>query len=63
MRKQDKKRDPKGPKAFPRSQIKGVVEARKCKYCGHHENGVVTEAGDYLPLRPGMKIMVFLEED
>ena len=63
MRKQDKKLDPKGSKAVPRSRIKGVVEARKCKYCGHHEMGVVTEAGDYLPLRPGMKIIVFQEED
>jgi hypothetical protein len=30
-------------------------------HCGHHEIGVITEAGDYLPLNPGMKIMVFQE--
>lgn len=35
--------------------IKGVVAARKCRYCQHHEIGIKTKAG-YLQLKPGMKI-------
>jgi hypothetical protein len=34
----------------------GEVVARKCKYCGHHEIGMVSETGDYKPLKPGMKV-------
>jgi hypothetical protein len=40
--------------------IKGVVVARKCKYCQHHEIGIKTKKG-YLPLRPGMKLEVIKE--
>jgi hypothetical protein len=40
--------------------IKGVVTARKCKYCEHHEIGIKTKKG-YLPLKPGMKIEVIEE--
>lgn len=38
--------------------IKGVVTARKCGSCGHHEIGIITEKGDYLPLKPGTRIML-----
>jgi len=31
----------------------GTVVARKCKHCGHHEIGIETEAGEFVPLRPG----------
>ena len=40
--------------------VEGVVVARKCKYCQHHEIGVKTKKG-YLPLKPGMKIEVMEE--
>jgi hypothetical protein len=43
-----------------RFPIKGVVVARKCKYCQHHEIGIKTKKG-YLPLKPGMKIEVIEE--
>jgi hypothetical protein len=36
--------------------IKGIVESRKCERCGHHEIGIITEKGQYLPLKPGMKV-------
>jgi hypothetical protein len=45
-------------KAVRRSPIKGVVISRKCSSCGHHEVGIITEAGKFLALRPGMKIAI-----
>jgi hypothetical protein len=39
-------------------RIRGTVTARKCKNCGHHEIGLITESGRYLPLNPGMKVEV-----
>lgn len=41
--------------------VKGVVTARKCESCGHHEIGIIKEKGDYLPLKLGMKIEVIGE--
>ena len=38
--------------------IKGVVTPRKCNCCGHHEIGLITDDGKYIPLKPGMKIVV-----
>ena len=38
--------------------IKGIVTARKCNCCGHHEIGVTTRAGEYISLKPGMKIQI-----
>ncbi len=38
--------------------IKGVVTARQCEFCGHHEMGILTGKGQYLPLRSGMKVKV-----
>lgn len=37
---------------------RGVVIARKCDHCGHHEIGIETSAGDYVPLKPGMKVQI-----
>ena len=39
-------------------RIRGTVTARKCQHCGHHEIGLITESGRYLPLNPGMKVEV-----
>lgn len=36
--------------------IHGRVVARKCKTCGHREIGIETENGEYIQLKPGMKI-------
>jgi len=36
----------------------GVIKARECPLCGHHEVGVVTVNGDFYPLRPGTCIQV-----
>ena len=41
--------------------IRGVVTVRKCASCAHHEIGIVTEDGLYLPLKPGMKVEVIQE--
>ena len=49
-------------KPDPKSMIQGVVRARKCRHCGHHEIGIVTKSGEYLPLKTGMKIMVFPDD-
>ena len=40
----------------PDRLVRGVVIARKCPHCNHHEIGVTTEAGEFVALRPGMKI-------
>jgi hypothetical protein len=45
-----------------RSPIKGVVISRKCSSCEHHEIGIITEAGKFLALKPGMKIAVLQGE-
>ena len=51
----------KASKTRPRSPVQGAVKARTCKHCGHHEIGIVTKSGKYLPLEPGMKIMILQE--
>ncbi len=38
--------------------ITGIVTARKCKCCGHHEIGVTIHTGEYVPLKPGMKVEI-----
>jgi hypothetical protein len=38
--------------------IRGVITARKCAACGHHEMGIITKEGDYFPLKPGMRVEV-----
>ena len=42
--------------------IEGVVTARTCDCCGHHEIGMVTQNGEYVPLKPGMKITIVVEK-
>ncbi len=67
MRKQERKTQkklnlPKRDKATKKEALaKGVVTARKCKNCGHHEIGIITEDGHYLGLKPGMKVEVIGE--
>ena len=48
-------------KSISVSLIKGIVKAQKCKTCGHHEIGIVTDEGLYIPLKPGMKVKIVKE--
>ena len=41
-----------------KENIEGVVTARKCDCCGHHEIGITTQTGEYVPLRPGMRLLL-----
>ena len=45
----------------PKSHKVGTVVARKCEHCGHHELGIENEAGQYYPLREGMKVEIIEE--
>ena len=38
--------------------IIGIVTARKCKHCGHHDIGITTDEGRFLSLKPGMKVQI-----
>jgi hypothetical protein len=38
--------------------MEGIVTARTCNSCGHHEIGIVTKDGKFIPLRPGMRIAI-----
>jgi hypothetical protein len=40
----------------------GTVAARKCAYCGHHEIGIETDEGEFVPVRPGTNVKVIGEE-
>jgi len=42
------------PDDFP----SGTVVSRKCECCGHHEIGIKTEAGKFVPLKPGNQVRV-----
>jgi len=39
-------------------KISGTVTAKECESCGHHEIGITTDAGEYIPLKPGMKVEI-----
>jgi hypothetical protein len=41
--------------------IEGIVTARACDCCGHHEIGMMTQNGVYVQLKPGMKIRIVVE--
>ncbi len=41
--------------------IEGVVTARECKSCGHHEIGITTDKGRFFSLKPGMKVKIVPE--
>ncbi|MBW2616904.1 MAG: hypothetical protein JRD02_12120, partial [Deltaproteobacteria bacterium] len=38
--------------------LTGIVTAKKCPSCGHHEVGVTTQDGAFHPLSPGTRIQV-----
>ena len=41
-----------------KESTEGIVTTRTCDCCGHHEIGMMTQDGEYVRLRPGMKIMI-----
>jgi dihydrodipicolinate reductase len=42
--------------------IEGIVTVRACECCGHHEIGMMTQNGEYIRLKPGMKITIVVEK-
>ena len=46
-------------KGFPFS---GIVTARNCPTCGHHEIGLLSENGVFHPLRPGTRAVMMMDE-
>jgi hypothetical protein len=38
--------------------INGTVTARKCTSCGHREIGITTKTGEYITLKPGMRVEI-----
>jgi dihydrodipicolinate reductase len=45
-----------------KESTEGIVTARTCDCCGHHEIGMVTQNGEYIRLKPGMKIRIAFEK-
>ncbi|QTA87398.1 hypothetical protein [Desulfonema magnum] len=43
--------------------VKGVITARKCECCGHHEIGIITDTEEYIPLKPGMTVQIVGNND
>lgn len=43
--------------------IQGVVTARKCGCCGHHEIGLTTDKGEFIPLKPGTPVRILLDNE
>jgi len=50
-----------GAKPKP-EEIMGTVTTQLCKCCGHHEVGITTQAGEFIPLRPGMRVTIHKEK-
>ena len=41
-----------------KESMEGIVTARICDCCGHHEIGLMTQDGKYVRLKTGMKITI-----
>jgi hypothetical protein len=61
MKQQQKVNKRRKAKSILASSISGIVKAQKCKTCGHHEIGIVTDEGNYISLKPGMKVRIVNE--
>jgi hypothetical protein len=44
-----------------KKSIQGIVTAKKCDCCGHHEMGITSETGKYIPFKPGMLVKIIEE--
>jgi hypothetical protein len=45
-----------------KESMEGIVTARTCDCCGHHEIGMTTQDGEFVRLKPGMKITIIEEK-
>jgi hypothetical protein len=43
--------------------LQGIVTARLCPTCGHHEVGITADDGSFHPLRPGSRVIVLEDLD
>ena len=43
--------------------IIGIVTAKKCDCCGHHEMGFISPAGTYIAFKPGMTVKIIKQND
>ena len=50
-------------KGHHKQSIQGIVTAKKCECCGHHEMGITSRTGEYIPFKPGMKVKIIGEKD
>jgi len=41
-----------------KESMEGIVTARTCDCCGHHEIGIMTQDEKYVQIKPGMKITI-----
>ena len=44
-----------------KKSIQGIVTARKCDCCGHHEMGITSQTGTYIAFKPGMLVKIIGE--
>jgi hypothetical protein len=44
-----------------KKSIQGIVTARKCDCCGHHEMGITSQTGKYIAFKPGMLVKIIGE--
>ena len=42
-------------------QFSGIVTARNCPTCGHHEIGLTSDQGVFRPLKPGTRVLIMDE--
>jgi len=50
------------PKKTSRA-VKGTIEAKHCKCCGHYEIGIKTDKGEFITLKLGTIIYCVLKDD
>jgi hypothetical protein len=43
-------------------EIIGIVTAKTCECCGHHEIGITTKAGKFVKLELGVTVTIHLED-
>ncbi len=43
--------------------VEGIVTARLCECCSHHEIGIVSATGEYIALKQGMQVRIIGQAD
>jgi hypothetical protein len=46
-----------------KQSIQGIVTAKKCDCCGHHEMGITSQTGTYIAFKPGMLVKIIQQND